>query len=245
MSGAKLQTPSREELLALYDKTPFIQPRFNPHLLFAKLDVEHRDSARMCMELVKWCQSLGLRWSAKKSIEYLHGHQEQFRLALQWLEGNAYLDLRACLGQNLGKLTESKVLKSWQTYPQARFLQQHGLKDAGVVLRPANLSDKPSLSLLGIHLCPGRPQDPLDPICWHLLWRLSQEGRLSIRRCGDKRCPRYFEPKTRRRRYCSDLCRAKANAKSREDMRDYMRSYRATTRRPKIHVKKRKAAPTS
>ena len=56
----------------------------------------------------------------------------------------------------------------WTEQPELKFLQQHGLEHGGIALEP-NLQ----CHFRGLKLVQREPKDPLDPLCWHLLFTLS------------------------------------------------------------------------
>jgi hypothetical protein len=210
-------------------------PGFTPHLMYANLEFDSLRGKRECARLAGWCQLLRLKWNKKRIARYLRSHQAKFRHCLEWLVEDAVVDLEHLqedLGESAEHLSPTDLLEEWSRTPEARFLQLHGLSHAGVGVRPRTTpSDSGVLCFWGVDLGPGKPKDPLDPICWHLLHLLMRDGTLDIRRCKYWGCEKFFRPPTKRKVYCSDLCRAKDHAKSPEEWREYMQGYRANLRR--------------
>src|SRR5262249_26361237 len=145
---------------------------------------------------------------------------------LSWLASGATLT---------GASKRHNPLPDWKRKKETAFLQLHGVEHCNVSIRPQLGPDRTASGgwlYSGLDLGPWRPKDPLDMICWHLLYLLTRDGELGLREC--RGCRKVFAPLTERRIYCSDLCRAKAHAKSPEEWRDYMRKYRGV----KKHLKK-------
>jgi hypothetical protein len=225
-----------DKKLSLHDETWMTELDFHPHLLYANLQLDSDKESREQKRLIDWCQLQGPDWSRMRILKYLASHQSQFRNCLRWLIADAVVDFwefRKELGRNSKYVLESDLLHEWRKAPDASFLQLHGVSHSDVSLRP---QIGPSASgewlFSGIDLGPQNPKDPIDVICWHLLYLLMRDGDLNIREC--KGCETFFRPRTKRKYYCSDLCRAKAHAKNPEEWRGYMRKYRAV----KKHLEK-------
>lgn len=226
---------STHNRLSLRDETWAKGPGFAPHILYANLQFDSVGKNREIKRFVDWCREVGPDWNDKRILKYLAGHQSEFRECLRWLMEDAIVDLedwREELGKDIEHLGDDVMLDEWRSRSGAKFLQRHGVSHAGVSVRPRiTPAESGVLCFWGIDLGPRKPKDPLDMICWHLLHLLQRDGSVNIRQC--RYCERMFKPRTKRKRYCSDLCRAKDHAKSREEWRDYMRKYRAVRKHMK------------
>ena len=216
--------------LSLHDETWMRGVDFAPHILYANIRFDSDDESKEKKRLIEWCQLEGPDWSEKRIAKYLALHQVQFRDCLSWLVEDAVVDfweLRKELGKDSQYFTDDNLLNEWKRTPEASFLQLHGVAHSDVSIQPKfGPAESGEWLFSGLDLGPRKPKDPLDAICWHLLYLLMRDGELNIRKC--ERCERYFTPRTKRKQYCSDLCRAKDHAKSPKEWRKYMRKYRAT-----------------
>ena len=115
-----------------------------------------------------------------------------------------------------------------------KFFQRHGLDHGGVTLAP-RLSD-PRHPFESLEFDQKKARDPLDPICWHILTLLAGYGSLFVRRCRYWKCQKFFVPRTPRKKYCSDSCRALRHAfeefqknpkKYRKERAEFMKQNRA------------------
>lgn len=222
--------------LSLNDATWAEGPDFAPHLLYANLRLDLNEHIAEKRRLVDWCQRVGPNWSEAHIVKYLALHQSQFRDCLRWLAEDAVVDfeeMRKELGRAIDEFRNYDLLKEWKSSPEVRFLQLHAISHCDISLKPKmGPSESNEWLFSGINLGPRRPKDPIDVICWHLLYLLMRDGRVNIRECGY--CEMFFRPRTKRKEYCSDLCRAKAHSKSRDEWRNYMRKYRETKRNQKV-----------
>lgn len=222
---AKLRQQRELHRLALHDESWWVHYKFCPHLVYANHQFGVGKADKKWKQLVDWLQFVGPPWKEARVTNYLRRHQKNFRSVLRWVEEGAHVDLRSEYGFELE--SESDVLEYWHKSSRAKFLELHGLRHANILLRPKfGLDDIDELFFSRLDLYQAKARDPLDPLCWHLLYLLMRDGTLDVRHCRSPGCGRFFKPKTKRKLYCSNLCRAKANAKSREAMRLYMRDYR-------------------
>lgn len=212
--------------LSLQDGTLMEDIGYAPHLVYANLRFDSSDEN--VEPFIEWCQLVGPAWGKQRIVKYLSTHQEQFRECLRWLIEDALVDFdefRRELGRASKSFRESDLENEWRKTPEVRFLQLHGLAHSTVSIRPKfGPKESGEWFFSGIDLGPRKSKDPLDRICWHLLHLLFRDGHLNARQC--KFCETFFRPRTKRRWYCSDLCRIKANAKSPKEAREYMRKYR-------------------
>lgn len=228
---------SRDDLegrrLSLSDATWAEGPGFAPHILYANLRFDLNDQIAEKRRFVDWCYRVGPHWSKERILKYLASQQSHFRDCLRWLVGDAVVDFeefRKELGPASQDFPDHDLLQEWRTIGEASFLQLHGVSHCHISVEPkAGPSETNVWLFFGINLGPRKPRDPIDMICWHLLYLLMRDGRLNVRKC--RHCETFFRPRTRRKQYCSDLCRAKAHAKTSEEQREYMRNYRATKKR--------------
>lgn len=201
----------------------------DPIAVYANLRFDSDKERETITFLTDWIRGRGLRWGKKRVIAYLTRHQRSYQLCLQWLIDGAKLELSDY--QSIADRLDlyDLVPSEWYEVPEVLFLERHGLSHARVALRPSRA--KPNLAALGgLELTIEKPRDPLDPLVWMMLCGYT-EGRLDLRSCYYPRCGKFYKPKTQRRIYCSDLCRAKDNQKSPEESRQYMRTYRATKKK--------------
>jgi hypothetical protein len=201
-----------------------------PHLVYANVDFKASNPSGEFRGLIAWLRELGLgpNWKEDVIVHYLSAKQPEFRASMKWLIKCAEDGFR--LSKNSADLKASIESKPWETSNRAEleFLQAHGLRHSVISLKPVPLRKANSI-MCGVDLFQGAPRDPVDPIAWHVIL-LMQKGLLRIRMCKFAKCGLFFEPKTPRKFYCSDLCRSKDHMKTREEMRVYMRRYRKLLR---------------
>jgi hypothetical protein len=226
--AAKLLKAGSENLpLSLYDETGLRIP-IRPHLLYANAQFRSLKMGTDLKRLVDWSQSkLDKDWNEKRILNYLGENQEDFRVCLTWL-----VDGAIARGEFGAGAAQGDPLPDWRRKKEPTFLQLHGLTHCNVSIRPQigpDQTDSGGWFFSGLDLGPSQAMDPLDMICWHLLYLLMRDGELDIRQC--RRCRTFFTPQTERRIYCTDLCRAKAHSKTPEEWRTYMREYRKIRKR--------------
>lgn len=221
--------------LSLNDVSWTEGPGFAPHLLYANLRFDLNDQSGEKRRLLDWCHRVGPNWREDRILKYLALQQSDFRDCLRWLIEDAVVDFeefRKELGRATKDFSEHDLLQQWRGTRETSFLQLHGVSHCHVSVQPkTGPSESNAWFFSGLDLGPRKPRDPIDVICWHLLYLLMRDGDLNVRECGY--CETFFRPRTKRKHYCSDLCRAKAHGKTREEQREYMRNYRATKRRLK------------
>jgi len=179
-------------------------------------------------------------WSDARILEYLSKHQWQFRRFLDWVANGCNVYLRH-------KDADSEDLdRAWEKVPEVNFLREHGFEHAGVTIQPNRFADTDDpRSFSGIQLGQERPRDPLDPIVWNVIAHLSVWGTVFVRRCRYWSCEKFFRPLTKRKRFCSDSCRALAHvpdedlhpekvAAFRNKKKMWMREYR---QRPEVKMR--------
>jgi len=199
--------------------------RFAPFLLYANMNFEAA-SAGDIKELMEceW-QLRHAGWTDARILNFLKKHQEEFRRCLNWVAGGCFVDP----GEQ--SADDESPRENWEKAPEVNFLRQHGFEHAGVTIGPYWGSE----DLSGLQLVQKKPRDPLDPIVWDVIAHLSVYGTVAVRRCRYSRCGKFFRPKTQRKRFCSDSCRALGNVPSelsggidsfREKRKKYMRDYR-------------------
>jgi hypothetical protein len=131
--------------------------------------------------------------------------------------------------------------EAWKRQPEVRFLQLHCIKHGRISLKPKFGPDKAGIAhFWGLDLGQEEVRDPLDPICWYLLYLVRRDGVLALKECKYKSCERFFQVETARREYCSDLCRSKDHVKSKEQNREYMREYRKRKEKERREIAKMK-----
>jgi hypothetical protein len=199
----------------------------DPHLVYANHDFKSQKKDAEYEGLTKDLHDcVSLSWEPLQ--ELLRSEQEMFRRCLDWLSNDASIRFEnpGAKGFESG-LNENT--RRWLQDPRVKFLDLHGLRHTGVGLRPGRVRWNPwiyhgiSFVQEGVH------KDPLDMLCWHVL-DLHLRGDLKIKRCRYAGCRRFFEPKSIRKIYCKDICRAMDHKKSPEEMKLYMRKYRKVRR---------------
>jgi hypothetical protein len=202
------------------------------HVLYANLKFGERDTPRKARALLK---SVWEVWfDDDRTLRYLEKHQPEFRRCLDWLSKGSEVRCDEAgddEDRNLGPDERySRWMDQWHQHPVVQFLQQHGIDHAGIALQPPTLQDGPPY--LGLELDQLKPKDPLDPICWHLLKLLMWNGTVNVKRCAYQKCGRFFRPRTARKLFCRDLCRAKdyMENKTPKEKNQYMRKWRRIRR---------------
>src|SRR5258708_6603514 len=100
-----------------------------PHLLYANLEFGRPDTASKARSILEVPG-----WDDARSLEFLAAHQGEFRRCLNWLSNGS--------GKNLDSEDDGsdefwgRMREMWQQEPEVRFLQQHGLEHAKLVLQP-------------------------------------------------------------------------------------------------------------
>jgi len=215
-----------------------------PHLLYANLEFGKSDTPRKARSLLS---AIGFNeWNEGRVLKYLEKYQAEFRRCLEWLSQGSKTHIEGFEepedepGDKFGNNSiafSHRMMKLWEQQPEVKFLQQHGLHDAGVILRPAW---QDGVFFNGIELGQRKPKDPLDPLCGYLISLLMWDGTVGVCRCAYKKCHKFIRPRTSRKVYCSDPCRASAHMekKSPEAKAKYMRDYRRLVKNP-LHAKKK------
>jgi hypothetical protein len=225
---------------------PTMLGRDAPHRLYAnmKFDAPAAPDAR---KLLQWLEPLLPRWTESRILRYLQEHQEQFCECLEWVTNDCVVDFGGTVERESYEWIDFE--KKWEQEPEVRFLRQHGFEHAGVTIKPYWGRDRTYPDYFSdMQLSQRKPRDPLDPILWDVIAHLSVYGRLFVRRCEYQGCRRFFSPKTSRKRFCRDSCRAldhvpvnvKDVAAFRKKKKKYMREYRQNPqvkkRLPKSHA---------
>jgi hypothetical protein len=202
---------------------------YAPHLLYANLDFGSPDAARRARSLL-WIPG----WDEPRALRFLQDNQNEFRRCLDWLSNGSVKDIEIVDDPSVG---DSGKLKAWEEEPEVEFLRRHGLEHGRALFEPANQDGS---FFAGITLTKDEPEDPLDPICWYVLSLLAWDGTTGVRRCGYYKCGVFFRPRTRRKAFCSDLCRSKNGAahKTSKEKNEYMRLYRKSPYRAARALKK-------
>jgi hypothetical protein len=215
-----------------------------PHLLYANLDFGKAQLDKQGRRLVSWCQGIGRHWTENRIVSYLRLHQSEFRACLRWLIDDAVVDFEEDFDP--GEALDLVDLEDdWRLDKHVKFLQLHGVSHNILSLHPQiRPSDSGTPFFARLNLGQTRAKDPLDLICWHILYLLMRDGILDIRECWFGGCEKFFRPLTKRRLYCSALCRAKDHAKSKEQNRIYMRKYRQIPRNRRLQAAKRASVRT-
>ena len=193
-----------------------------PHVRYANLEFGKENTLKKARSLLKSVDLNG--WSDERTVHCLEKHQEDFRRCLEWLSKGSVTNFEEPEDES-DDFWHVRMREKWEQQPEVKFLQQHGLDHTRVRLQPVG-QDGSFFS--GIALEQRKPRDPLDLLCWHLLALLMWNGTVGVCRCANKKCPKFFQPRTSRKIFCSNLCRAKAHMdrKSPEAKRQYMRKYR-------------------
>lgn len=212
--------------------SPLMLGQDAPHRLYAnmKCDRPHEPDTR---KLLRWLEGLLPGWNESRILRHLQKHQEQFRECLEWVTNDCAVDFAGRFDRE--SYEQMNFEKEWELEPEVKFLRQHGFEHAGVTIKPFSGGDTTFPDyFLGMQISQKKPRDPLDPILWDVIAHLSVYGRVFVRRCNYWGCRRFFSPKTKRKRFCRDSCRALAHVPFRPNeieafrkrRREYMREYR-------------------
>jgi hypothetical protein len=206
-----------------------IPHRRSPHLLYANVDFSAPELSEGGRTLLNFAEVVD--WDEDRTLRYLRKHQEEFRNCLEWLSKNSVVDYRGNYPE--AEYSEIDFREKWNQEPEVIFLQSHGLDHGGVKLEP---SSEGEADFEGLRLDQKNWRDPLDRICWYMLILLSMYGTVFVRRCGYWKCRKFFWPRTVRKQFCTDICRAQQHATDkfvddpeqfRNDKAKYMRGYNA------------------
>jgi hypothetical protein len=235
---AKLRYPRPNSLLRTSSPPRGLLGRPLPHMLYANIAFGTPGARKDAKRLLEWLEFPP--WSDERILRFLEKHQGQFRRCLEWLSRGSDTNLNEEPDED--DFWDIRMREKWEREPEVKFLQQHGLDHGRALLQP---SGQDGSSFWGIELHQRKPRDPLDLICWYILSMLMWDGTVGLRRCQYPKCSKFFQPRTARRRFCSDACRAKdfMGKKSLAEKRKYMRKYRANPRRRRI-LSMRRAAKT-
>ena len=201
-----------------------------PYLLYANMDFNApsaKDTSKL-LKFVEWQLPYG-KWSKERILDFLKKHQREFRECLEWVADGCIVNLgeENADRDDLGQL--------WKQVREVKFLRQHGFEHAGVTIEPYWGGSDSEEFFSGIQMGQIKVRDPLDPIVWNVIARLSEWGTVFVRRCDYWTCGRFFAPRTKRKRFCSDSCRAQAHVPAddteegevyREERRKYMQKHR-------------------
>ena len=213
----------------------------SPHLVYANLDfvgVAVPTGSRHLLRYLDWELP---SWTKEETISYLKEHQAEFRKCLDWLSTDSRVDFGLIENED----DEGCFRERWEQKPEVTFLQQHGLDHGGVTLAPRSYD--PIYPYEGLELDQKKALDPLDPICWYMLTLLAGYGNVFVRRCRYWKCEKFFCPRTPRRLFCSDSCRALQHAfeefaknpkKFKKKRAKDMKLYRANPRRRLIEYRR-------
>jgi hypothetical protein len=151
---------------------------------------------------VNWRQLL--KWNRHRIVLFLKTHQQQFRDCLEWLAADCVVDYRGRFS-NPETYDESEWAEQWATEPAVQFLQLHGIEHVKLKLVPG-FGEGQYFDELQIKQ--GECRDPLDRLCWYLLDGLNKNRRVYLQKCRYYKCGKFFFQPTKRKLFCSDLCRA-------------------------------------
>ena len=207
-----------------------------PHMIYANLDFQSPTLRKDARQLLKWLDlAVPYEWESDYdcTLLYLEKHQEEFRDCLDWINKGFEVDFSSQFEME-DESTEFESRAKWEHHAPLKFFRRHTLH-RGVTFEP---EWQEFSRLSGLRLTQQKPWDPLDPICWHVLFLLVSWGTIFVRRCPYWKCGKFFYPPTKRRLYCSDSCRALRHAghglleddeeeeARRKKNREYMRKYR-------------------
>jgi hypothetical protein len=177
-----------------------------PHLVYANLEFVGDavpKGSRLLLRYLDWSLP---SWTKEETLSYLKEHQAEFRKCLDWLSADSRVDFGPIKDED----DNGYFRERWEQKAEVKFLQQHGLDHGGVTLAPR--SSDPIYPFTGLELDQKKPRDPLDPICWYMLYLLAGYGNVFVRRCRYRKCEKFFCPRTPRKLFCSDSCRALQHA---------------------------------
>jgi hypothetical protein len=178
----------------------------SPHVIYANLEFDGSAAPKGSRHLLQYLDWLLPSWTKEKTLRYLKEHQAEFRKCLDWLSADSRVDFGPIKHED----DNGWFRELWEQKAEVKFLQQHGLDHGGVTLAPR--STDPIYPYEGLELDQKKALDPLDPICWYMLTLLAGYGNVFVRRCQYRKCEKFFCPRTPRRLFCSDSCRALQHA---------------------------------
>ena len=214
-----------------------------PYLLYANMEF-NAPSAKNTSKLLECESYFRYRWSDSQILDFLKKHQEEFRKFLTWAANGCVVDL----GER--NADRDDLREMWEKVPEVKFLREHGFEHAGVTIEPYSGDDASYPEYFsGIQMGQKKPRDPLDPIVWHVIYYLSTWGTIFVRRCDYWACGRFFLLRTKRKRFCSDSCRALAHVpddvSEPEEAAAFRKRRRNFMRRHRQILKVKKPAPKS
>lgn len=229
VKSKRAHRPDNRQLLQAYSHGVWLKGG-PPYLLYANMDfnaLSAKDTSNL-MEF-EWALRWG-GWTETRILAFLKKHQREFRKCLDWVTNGCVVDL----GER--NADRDDLREMWEEVPEVKFLRQHGSEHAGVTIEPNSNHDMGrSKYFSGIQLGQKKPRDPMDPIVWDVIAHLSIFGTVFVRRCGHAGCGKFLRPLTKRKRFCSDSCRALAHVPDedteegevfREERRKYMKRHR-------------------
>jgi len=148
-----------------------------PHLVYANLEFVGDavpKGSRLLLRYLDWSLP---SWTKEETLSYLKEHQAEFRKCLDWLSADSRVDFGPIKDED----DNGYFRERWEQKAEVKFLQQHGLDHGGVTLAPR--SSDPIYPFTGLELDQKKPRDPLDPICWYMLYLLAGYGNVFVRRC--------------------------------------------------------------
>ena len=241
---AKLRHPVGDTRLQVrYYSTRYVLRHPPIHLLYANLEFGTARGRNDKRRLLRWLHDYhhfyGWRWSGRRILSFLEKHQQRFRDCLEWLANDSVVHLDEHGFTDDDELSE--LWKAWRQRPEVKFLQLHGFQHGQVALWPQS-NDGAYFS--GLELVQKGARDPLDPICWHLVSLLMVDGTVGVRKCKYAGCLKFFQPRTARRLYHKDACRANdfMSKKSPKEKADDMAAWRKNPMRGRRNVKARHRA---
>ena len=197
---------SHENLLEFAYHSP-LPNRTSPHVVYANLEFVGPKIPKGSLPLLRFIEGLlPDSWTVERTLRFLKQHQAEFRACLYWLSEDSRVDF----GPIEDDYDEFGLLDRWRELPEVKFLQRHGLDHGGVALAPRSFD--PIYPYQGLEIEQKEAVDPLDPICWYMLSLLTTYGTVFVRRCGYLNCGKFYWPRTRRKLFCNDVCRAQQHA---------------------------------
>ncbi len=179
------------------------EAHFAPIVHYANADFGKRGALQdaSASHIVRWAgHAMGGEWTQDEVRRYLSRHQDEFRECLKWIAEKCQIDLGRRFSGESRFLAEYREL--WNKAPQVVFLRRHALEHAAISVAP---QQQEGYWFGGLQLEQQKAKDPLDLMCWSLLWGVSH-GRAIHRFCGH--CGKCFYGQTTRKLFCSDSCRA-------------------------------------
>jgi len=225
---AELTNQLSRDYLELNDESPV--------LIYANLDFGKRpqETRRLLDFIDEW----RMWWGDGSVLEYLEKHQHQFRNCLDWISKDCVTDFTDEAEELEPEHRGWICWENWKRKPEVEFLTRHGLEHIESGLRPT-LHD--GLVFKGLEIDPGRGLEPLDPVCWLTLALLKKFGTGFVRRCGYVKCEQFIFPRTKRKHFCSDSCRAQQHSleERRRDAKDFRRRRAKYMRQNRVDTKLR------